>query len=135
MVRQIDLMTAGIDMGEDDPDGALSSKMEMDGCESESPRCRNGVAACSTSKARPPRTTTPPAAPPAYPIGDQSQPLGSTQETVHSQRRESGTATGRREQKPPPYPYTSTTGRVNSKAKGQKAPPYPFRRRLLSTIV
>ncbi|KAI7791021.1 uncharacterized protein LOC130548308 [Triplophysa rosa] len=124
VVRQIDLLTADIDMGEDDPGGALSSKMKMDIPESESPRCGDSVAACSSNKAQP-----------AYSIRDQTQSLGSTQEMVHSQRHESRTATGRREQKPPPYPYPSTTGRVNTKAKGQKAPPYPFRRRLLSTIV
>lgn len=124
MVQQIDQLTADIDMGEDDPGDALTSKMEMEVPESESTRCGDSVVPCSSNKAQP-----------AYPIRDQAQSLGSTQETVHSQRHELRTATGRREQKPPPYPYPSTTGRVNNKAKGQKAPPYPFRRRLLSTIV
>ncbi|KAA0711916.1 hypothetical protein E1301_Tti013518 [Triplophysa tibetana] len=124
VVQQIDLLTADIDMGEDYPGGALTSKMEMDIPESKSTRCGDSVAACSLNKTQP-----------ADPIRDQAQSLGSTREMVHSQRHESRTATGRREQKPPPYPYSSTTGRVNNKAKGQKAPPYPFRRRLLSTIV
>lgn len=129
VVREIDLLTTGIDMG--DPCGALSSKTKTEERKSESLRCRNSVTSCSSNKAQPPRTMTPP----AYPIRDQTQPLGSTQEMVNSQRHDSRTATGHREQKPPPYPYASTTGRVNTKAKGQKAPPYPFRRRLLSTIV
>ncbi|XP_059425027.1 uncharacterized protein LOC132159505 [Carassius carassius] len=129
VVQKIDLLTADIDMGNEgrgDPlKGCHSGKIE-------------GV--CSDKSSL--KTPTPSLAPPAYPIKDQGlhdagQKQESTQGLVISQRHTSGTSSRRRSQKPPPYPYASTMGRVNPKAKdkGQKTPPYPFRRRLLSTIV
>lgn len=133
MVHQIDLLTADIDMGEEEPGGAFSSRMKMV-CESESLRYKvsshEDRKACSSNKAHP----SCPNAPPAYPIKDQ---VRSTQERADSQKHDLRTGAGCRGLKPPPYPYANTSGRVNPKVreKGQKAPPYPFRRRLLSTIV
>ncbi|XP_051979993.1 uncharacterized protein LOC127641210 [Xyrauchen texanus] len=162
VVEQIDVLTAGIDMGEEEPGdsfwGCHSSAVDTGVCELESSRrgingeaSSNGahsdkppfsvkgkITLCSSSKAHPSRTRNPP----AYPNKDQglcdtNQRQESTQEMVASQRNESASVTGRRGRKPPPYPFASTVGRVNPKAKdkGQKTPPYPFRRRLLSTIV
>lgn len=136
MVQRIDLLTADIDIGNEDPGDTFK------GCHSG--RIDTGVASsqgvCSDKSSL--KAPTPSVAPPAYPIKDQGlhdagQKRESTQELVISQRDTSGTTSRRRNQKPPPYPYTSTMGRVNpnAKAKGQKTPPYPFRRRLLSTIV
>ncbi|XP_026053019.1 uncharacterized protein LOC113039341 [Carassius auratus] len=129
VVQKIDLLTADIDMDNEEPGDPLK------GCHSGKIQ---GV--CSDKSAH--KTPTPSLAPPAYPIKDQGlhdagQKQESTQELVISQRHTSGTSSRRRSQKPPPYPYASTMGRVNPKAKDkvQKTPPYPFRRRLLSTIV
>ncbi|XP_051978234.1 uncharacterized protein LOC127639932 [Xyrauchen texanus] len=171
VVKQIDVLTADIEMGEDVPGDSLwrchSSRVDTSEGELESSRhginrkvFSHGVHSdkppkgsvkrslegkkelCSSTKAHPSCTSTLPVAPPAYPIKDQwlydaKQRLKSPQEMAASQRHESGTATGHRGRKPPPYSYASTVGRVNPKAKdkSQKTPPYPFRRRLLSTIV
>ncbi|XP_051551357.1 uncharacterized protein LOC127439229 [Myxocyprinus asiaticus] len=166
VVKQIDVLTADIDMGEDVPGDSLwrchSSRVDTSIRELESSRHEinreafsHGVHSdkppfsvegkkklCSSTKAHLSCTSTLPVAPPAYPIKDQGlcdakQRLKSPQEVAASQRHESGTTTGHRGRKPPPYPYASTVGRVNPKAKDkvQKTPPYPFRRRLLSTIV
>ncbi|RXN03361.1 hypothetical protein ROHU_015960 [Labeo rohita] len=124
VVQKIDLLTADIDVGHDEPGDTFKERIDTEGvCSNKSPL----------------KTPTPSVAPPAYPIKDQGlqdagQKQQSTQELVTSQRDTSGTAPRRRSKKPPPYPYSSTMGRVNPKDKGQ-TPPYPFRRRLLSTIV
>ncbi|XP_016392929.1 uncharacterized protein LOC107727552 [Sinocyclocheilus rhinocerous] len=136
VVQKIDLMTADIDIGNEEPGkplkGCHSGRIDTEVASSQ------GV--CSDKSSL--KTPTPSVAPSAYPIKDQGlhdagQKWESTQELVISQRHTSGTSSRRRSQKPPPYPYASTMGRVNPKEKdkGQKTPPYPFRRRLLSTIV
>ncbi|KAK2906641.1 hypothetical protein Q8A67_005626 [Cirrhinus molitorella] len=121
VVQKIDLLTADIDVGNEEPGETFEDT--------------EGV--CSDKSSL--KTPTPSVAPPAYPIKDQglhdAGQKQESQELVISQRDTSGTALRRRSKKPPPYPYSSTTGRVNPKDKGQKTPPYPFRRRLLSTIV
>ncbi|XP_067271437.1 uncharacterized protein [Pseudorasbora parva] len=133
VVQKIDLLTADIDMGKEEPGdtfrGRHSGKMDTEVASSQG--VRSDVP--SFKKA------TPSVSPPPYPIRDkglheESQKLESTQ-TATSQRLKSGTASGRRSKKPPPYPNASTIGRENPKEKGQKTPPYPFKRRLLSTIV
>lgn len=136
MVQKIDFLTADIDMGNEDTGdifkGCHSGRIDTEVASSQ------GVCSDKSSLKAP----TPSVAPAAYPIKDQGLPDAaqqweSTQELVISQRDTSGTASRRRNQKPPPYPYASTIGRVDLKVKdkGQKTPPYPFRRRLLSTIV
>ncbi|XP_073700160.1 uncharacterized protein [Garra rufa] len=125
VVQKIDLLTADIDVG-DTFKGCHSGRKDIEVASSQ------GV--CSD------KSPTSSVAPPAYPIKDQGlhdagQKRESTQELDISQRNTSGTASRRKSKKPPPYPYSSTMGRVNPKDKGQKTPPYPFRRRLLSTIV
>lgn len=132
MVQKIDLLTADIDMGKEEPGdrGRHSGTKDAEVVSSQ------GV--CSDKPSF--KTPTPSVSPPPYPIRDQgldeaSQKLESNQKMVNSQRHTSRAASGRRSQKPPPYPYASTMGRVNPKAKGKKTPPYPFKRRLLSTIV
>ncbi|XP_042604976.1 uncharacterized protein LOC109047141 [Cyprinus carpio] len=136
VVQKIDLLTADIDIGNEEPGDPLK------GCQSG--RIDSEVASsqgvCSDKSSL--KTPTPSVSPPAYPIKDQGlhdagQTRESTQDLVISQRHTFGTCSRHRSQKPPPYPYASTMGRVTPKAKdkGQKTPPYPFRRRLLSTIV
>ncbi|KAG1946292.1 hypothetical protein F2P79_013762 [Pimephales promelas] len=111
VVQKIDLLTADIDICKEEQSDTFRGKSEMEVSSSQ------GV-----------ETPTLSVSPPPYPTGDQEP----TQETVNSQH-----ASGRRSKKPPPYPYASTIGRVNPKAKDkvQKTPPYPFKRTLLSTIV
>ncbi|XP_067252836.1 uncharacterized protein [Chanodichthys erythropterus] len=132
VVQKIDLLTADIDMGNEEPGdtfrGRQSGKMDTE------------VASSQGVRSKPSFKTS--VSPPPYPIRDQGlheagQKLEPNQKMLNSQRQTSGTASGRRSQKPPPYPYASTMARVNPKAKdkGQKTPPYPFKRRLLSTIV
>ncbi|XP_043078621.1 uncharacterized protein LOC122327369 isoform X1 [Puntigrus tetrazona] len=135
VVQKIDFLTSDIDIGNEEPGDPFKCQ---------SGRIDTKVASsqevCSDKSSF--KTPTPSVAPPAYPIKDQGlhdvgQRRESIQELVISQRNTSGTSSRRKSQKPPPYPYASTMGRVNLKArdKGQKTPPYPFRRRLLSTIV
>lgn len=134
MVQKIDQLTSDIDIGKEEPGDTFRW------CPSETMDIK--VASSQEVHYDEPsiKTPTPSRAPPAYPIRDQGlhevdPKLDSTQETLTSQT--SGINSKRRSQKPPPYPYASTMGRVNLKAKdkSQKTPPYPFRRRLLSTIV
>lgn len=133
VVQKIDLLTADIDMGKEDTfRGCQSGKIDTEVASSQ------GVRSDKPSL----KTPTPSVSPPPYPIRDQGlheagQKLEPNQKMLNSQRHTSGTASRRRSQKPPPYPYASTMARVNPKAKdkGQKTPPYPFKRRLLSTIV
>ncbi|XP_016355131.1 uncharacterized protein LOC107698598 [Sinocyclocheilus anshuiensis] len=136
VVQKIDLLTADIDMGNEEPGDTFK------GCHSGriDTKVASSQGVCSDKSSL--KTPTSSVAPPAYPIKDQGlhdagQKRESAQELVISQRDTSGIASRHRSQKPPPYPYASTTGRVNPKAKdkGQKTPPYPFRRKLLSTIV
>lgn len=126
MVQKIDLLTADIDMGNEEPGDTFKGRIDT--------RVASSQGVCSDKSSL--------KTPPAYPIKDQGlhdadRKRESTQELVLSQRDTSGTASRGRSQKPPPYPYASTKGRVNPKAKdkGQKTPPYPFRRKLLLTIV
>ncbi|XP_052394775.1 uncharacterized protein LOC127942834 [Carassius gibelio] len=132
VVQKIDLLTADIDMGNEEPRNTFKGRIDT--------RVGLSQGVCSDKSSL--KTPTPSVAPPAYPIKhqelhDAAQKRGSTQELVIPQRDVSGTASRLRSQKPPPYPYPSTTRRVNPKAKdkGQKTPTYPFRRKLLSTIV